>query len=197
VADYPELADDISAVDQVVTPAFHDADLSALRHQNRYRRQQVVIIVGSALLTGLGGLQAVFPGEKWPGLLLALLGALLAVLSNAVNELSALENFMTERVKAERLRSACFRFLSGTGRYAGADRVSVLRRAVLSIRAAHGSAARCGGPVGAAWCGCGRHANAPVRPAAPVAKEPRSALPAPGRRSADRRDRAVASAARR
>ena len=135
VTDYPELADDISTVDQVVTPAFREADLAALRHQNRYRRQQVVIIVGSALLTGLGGLQAVFPGEKWPGLLLALLGALLAVLSNAVNELSALENFMTERVKAERLRSACFRFLSATGRYAGADRVSVLRRAVLSIRA--------------------------------------------------------------
>ena len=52
-----------------------------------------------------------------------------------MNELSALENFMTERVKAERLRSACFRFLSATGSYAGADRVSVLRRAVLSIRA--------------------------------------------------------------
>ncbi len=104
VTDYPELADDISTVDQVVTPAFRDADLSALRHQNRYRRRQVVIIVGSALLTGLGGLQAVFPAERWPGLLLALLGALLAVLSNAVNELSALENFMTERVKAERLR---------------------------------------------------------------------------------------------
>jgi uncharacterized protein DUF4231 len=134
VTDYPELADDISTVDQVVTPSFHDADLAALRHQNRYRRQQMIIIVGSALLTGLGGLQAVFPAEKWPGLLLALLGAL-AVLSNAVNELSALENFMTERVKAERLRSACFRFLSATGRYAGADRVSVLRRAVLSIRA--------------------------------------------------------------
>ena len=76
-----------------------------------------------------------FPQERWPGLALALLGALLAVLSNAVNEFNALEKFMTERVKAERLRSACFRFLSRTGRYTGDDRVSVLRRVVLSIRA--------------------------------------------------------------
>jgi hypothetical protein len=134
-ADFPELADDITTVDQVVGPAFREADLAALGHQNRYRRQQVIIIFGSALLTGLGGLQAVFPEHRWPGLALGLLGALLAVLSTAVNELNALERFMSERVKAERLRSACFRFLSRTGRYSGADRVSVLRRAVLSIRA--------------------------------------------------------------
>jgi hypothetical protein len=87
------------------------------------------------VLTGLGGLQAVYPDTTWPGLLLGLLGAVLAVLSNAVNELNALERFMTERVKAERLRSTYFRYLSRTGRYAGDDRVSVLRRAVLSIRA--------------------------------------------------------------
>jgi hypothetical protein len=67
-------------------------------------------------------------------LLLGLLGAALAVISNAVNELNALERFMTERVKAERLRSTYFRFLSRTGRYAGDDRVSVLRHAVVSVR---------------------------------------------------------------
>jgi hypothetical protein len=135
VTDYPELADDISTVDQVVGSAFQEADLAAQRHQNRYRRQQVIILLGSALLSGLGGLQAVFPEQRWPGLLLALVGALLAVLSSAVNDLKALDSFMTERVKAERLRSACFRFLSRTGLYTRDDRVSVLRRAVLSIRA--------------------------------------------------------------
>jgi hypothetical protein len=133
--DYPELADDITTVDQVVGPAFREADLAALAHQNRYRRQQVVIILGSAVLAGFGGLQAVFPEQRWPGLVLGLLGALLAVLSTAVNELNALERFMSERVKAERLRSACFRFLSRTGRYAGGDRVSMLRRVVNTIRA--------------------------------------------------------------
>jgi hypothetical protein len=133
-ADYPALADDIATLDTVVGPAFADSDREALLHQNRYRRQQVVILVGSAVLTGLGGLQAVFPQQAWPGLLLGLLGAALAVISNAVNELNALERFMTERVKAERLRSTYFRFLSRTGRYGGDDRVSVLRHAVVSIR---------------------------------------------------------------
>ena len=133
-ADHPELADDITTVDEEVGPAFREADLAALEHQNRYRRQQVVIIFGAALLSGFGGLQAALPDQRWPGLVLGLLGALLAVLSTAVNELNALERFMAERVKAERLRSACFRFLSRTGRYADADRVKVLRRVVNTIR---------------------------------------------------------------
>ena len=94
----------------------------------------MVIIFGAALLSGFGGLQAALPDQRWPGLVLGLLGALLAVLSTAVNELNALERFMGERVKAERLRSACFRFLSRTGRYADADRVKVLRRVVNTIR---------------------------------------------------------------
>jgi hypothetical protein len=76
----------------------------------------------------------VFADQRWPGLVLGLLGALLAVLSTAVGELKALEHFMAERVKAERLRSACFRFLSRTGRFAGPDRDSVLRRVVNTIR---------------------------------------------------------------
>jgi hypothetical protein len=132
--DYPDLAVDIATVDEVVGPAFREADLEALTHQNRYRRQQVVIIFGSALLSGFGGLQAVFADQRWPGLVLGVLGALLAVLSTAVDELKALEHFMAERVKAERLRSACFRFLSRTGRFAGPDRESVLRRVVNTIR---------------------------------------------------------------
>jgi hypothetical protein len=133
-ADYPALAEDIALLDREVGRAFAKSDDEALLHQNRYRRQQVVVLLGSALLTGLSGLQAVFPGSRVPGLTLALLGAALAAFGNMVNELNALEQFMTERVKAERLRSTYFRFLSRTGRYAGEDRVSVLRRAVTSIK---------------------------------------------------------------
>ena len=107
-ADYPELADDITTVDQEVGPDFRKADLAALGHQNRYRRQQVIIILGSALLTGFGGLQAVFPEQRWPGLVLGLLGALLAVLSTAVNELNALERL---HVRAGQGRAAALRLL--------------------------------------------------------------------------------------
>ena len=133
-AHYPALAEDVALLEHEVGPAFAKSDGEALVQQNRYRRQQVVILVGAALLTGLSGLQAVFPDSRVPGLTLALLGAALAAFGNMVNELAALEQFMTERVKAERLRSTYFRFLSRTGRYAGDDRVSVLRHAVTSIR---------------------------------------------------------------
>ncbi|MGH3565945.1 MAG: DUF4231 domain-containing protein [Pseudonocardia sp.] len=135
VAAYPSLAEDIATLDAVVGASFDESDRAALVQQNRYRRQQLVILLGSAVLSGLGGLQAVFPEQRWPGLLLVVLGCTLAVISRAAGELNTLSEFLTERVKAERLRAVYFRFLSRTGRYAGPDRVTVLRRAVVSIKA--------------------------------------------------------------
>lgn len=133
-ADYPQLAADIELADEIVGPEFANSDHAALVHQNRYRRQQVLIILGTAVLTGLGGLQAVFQEERWPGILLAVLGLLLTFVGRAAGELRALDAFLDERIKAERLKSAYFRFLSRTGRYAHDDRVSRLRRAVVAVK---------------------------------------------------------------
>ncbi|GAA2903163.1 hypothetical protein GCM10010472_71730 [Pseudonocardia halophobica] len=133
-AEYPQLAADIELADEIVGPEFGAADHAALRQQNRYRRQQVVIILGTAVLTGLGGLQAVFPEERWPGIMLAVLGLLLAFAGRAAGELRALDTFLDERIKAERLKSAYFRYLSRTGRYADEDRTTRLRRAVVAIK---------------------------------------------------------------
>ncbi|SDZ19420.1 Protein of unknown function [Geodermatophilus africanus] len=133
-APYPSLAPDFQVLDREVAPAFTEADLAALRHQNRYRRQQVLILLGSAALTGLGGLQALFTDQRWPGLLLAVLGVLLAATGRATRELDDLKDYLNERVKAERLRALHFRFLSRTGPYAGADREANLQRAVVAIQ---------------------------------------------------------------
>jgi len=133
-ADYRQLADDISAADEIVASAFADSDREALLSQNRYRRQQVVIILGTALLSGLGGLQAVLPDQRWPGILLIVLGLTLTFFGRAAGELDTLDTFLDERVKAERLRSAYFRYLSRTGRYQSADRTTQLRRAVVAIK---------------------------------------------------------------
>ncbi|MGY1683282.1 DUF4231 domain-containing protein [Geodermatophilus sp. SYSU D01176] len=133
-ASYPSLAPDFQVLDREVTGAFVEADLAALRHQNRYRRQQVVILLGSAALTGLGGLQALVTDQRWPGLLLAVLGVLLAATGRASRELDDLKDYLSERVKAERLRALHFLFLSRTGPYAGADREANLQRAVVAIR---------------------------------------------------------------
>jgi hypothetical protein len=134
VRDYPSLTDDIAVLDREVGPVFAASDRAALVHQHRYRRQQVVILVGSALVTGLGGVQAVFPGQRWPGVLLSVLAALVAAVSVTVRELATLESFFTERMKAERLRAMYFRYLSRTGRYRTEDRVTVLKRAVLAVK---------------------------------------------------------------
>lgn len=130
---YPALADDIRVLDEEVGPSFAVSERAALVAQNRYRRQQVVILLGSAALAGLGGLQAVFPEYRWLGLVLVVLGILLTGVSQAAGELKTLDCFLTERVKAERFRAMYFRYLSRTGRYSGDDRVSVLRRAVLAV----------------------------------------------------------------
>ncbi|WP_433503808.1 DUF4231 domain-containing protein [Pseudonocardia halophobica] len=132
--EYPQLAADIALADEIVGPEFAATDHAAMVQQNRYRRQQVMIILGTAVLTGLGGLQAVFSDERWPGILVAVLGFLLTFAGRAAGELRALDTFLDERIKAERLKSAYFRFLSRTGRYATEDRVSRLRRAVVAVK---------------------------------------------------------------
>lgn len=132
-SDYPSLADDIDALDKYVAAPFRQADLAALGHQNRFRRVQVVVLFGSALMSGFGGLQAVFPEQRWPGVLLAVLGLLLGLANRLGGEQNALSDFLTERVKAERLRALHFRFLARAGRFAEAGREAALRRAVLAI----------------------------------------------------------------
>jgi hypothetical protein len=132
---YPALAEDVAVLDRVVGPAFTDSDTAALRYQNRYRRQQVGVILGAVLLSGLGGLQAALPDQRWPGIVLAVLGLALATVGQAAGELKTFERFLDERVKAERLRATYFRYLARTGRYNTPKRAEVLRRAVASVKA--------------------------------------------------------------
>jgi hypothetical protein len=132
---YPALAEDIAVLDDVVGQAFTDSDREALRNQNSYRRQQVVLILGATLLSGLGGLQAALSDQRWPGILLAVLGLALAALGQTAGELNTFERFLSERVKTERFRAMYFRYLSRTGRYSGDDRTSVLRKAVVAVQA--------------------------------------------------------------
>lgn len=134
-AAYPALAADIAVLDREVAPVFAEYDKAALRDQNSYRRQQVLIFLGSALVAGLGGLQAVFPGQRWPGLLVAVLGIALAGSTRVAKEEALQAEYLGARVRAERLRGLHFQYLSRTGAYAEADRDTALRHAVVAIRA--------------------------------------------------------------
>lgn len=131
---YPSLETDFAVLDRTAGSAFRESDIAALMYQNRYRRQQVLILLGSTVATGLGGLQAMLPDQRWPGVLLAVLGIALAASSRASSELGLLTEYLTERIKAERLRALHFRFLSRTGPYAAADRETTMRRAAVAIQ---------------------------------------------------------------
>jgi hypothetical protein len=133
-ARYPALAADVAVVERVVQPPFAEADGKALAHQNRHRQFQSALILGSALLSGFGGLQALFPEQRWPGVVLAVLGLVLASVGQLTAQLDPLKQFLDERIKAERLRSAAFRFLARVGRYSGADRADRLGHAVEQIQ---------------------------------------------------------------
>jgi len=133
-AAFPDLAHDLDALARDVAPVFRDYDLRALREQQRYRRQQVLILLGSVLGTAFGALQAAIPEQRWPGVLLILTGVVLATSSRWSGERASLGIYLSARLKAERLRALHFQYLSGTGRYAGENRDLELRRAVLAVR---------------------------------------------------------------
>lgn len=132
-ADYPALADDLALLDELVAPAFARWDKTAMRDQNAYRRQGVLVLIGSAAVTALGGIQALAPGQRWPGLVLAGAGILLATSSQWARERDSLDGYLQARLKAERLRALHFRYLARTGAYAGDDRAEALALAVLAV----------------------------------------------------------------
>lgn len=134
-AAYPALADDFAVLDEVVAPPFRELDLAALDHQYRHRRQQVVVLLGSALLSGVAALEVAFPEQSFLGLVVAVLGVVLAWSSRLAEELKMLPAFLAARIRAEQLRSLHFQFLARTGPFAGSDRRTALELAVADVQA--------------------------------------------------------------
>ncbi|MFZ0158997.1 MAG: DUF4231 domain-containing protein [Kineosporiaceae bacterium] len=133
---YPGLADDLDAVRDYLAPAFDELDRTALQQQNRYRRQRLLVSLGAALVTGLGGLEAGFPRQWWPGVVLGVVSASVAAGSRVGRERTVHEEYLTARVQAERLRALHFRYLFARPPFDGADgeRRLALRRAVSAVR---------------------------------------------------------------
>jgi len=134
-SNWPALVADFDVLDAEVAPAFQKFDRIALAEQNRYRLEQMLVAIGSALMIGLGGLQAVESQARWPGIVLGALGIVLAGTSRWSAEQSPLTQYLDARVKAERLRSLHFQYLGRIGRYTNEDRVRALRHAVIAIEA--------------------------------------------------------------
>jgi Protein of unknown function (DUF4231) len=136
-ADYPNLAEDFSYLDGELMPAFLQLNNEARRYQNNYYLAQLVLILGSALATTLGAIQAGLGGGNfWLGLAETVVAAGIGANVLRVGARTAQQDWLTKRVKAERLRSEYFLFLGRLDPYSSdAERHPNLVQRVAEIRA--------------------------------------------------------------
>ena len=73
------------------------------------------MIIGAALATVFGAVQAGWPDARWPGIVLAVFAALTTAVANQQRQARPMLDYLTERARAEELRSLYYRFLSGIG----------------------------------------------------------------------------------
>src|SRR5688572_16280716 len=78
---FPDLKSDFDILEQKLMPSFRKLDNEALRAQNLFRMQQVVLIVGGVITTTLGAIQAALATELWPGVAEAVVAGFLTSVS--------------------------------------------------------------------------------------------------------------------
>jgi hypothetical protein len=110
---FPALEDRFARADSEILPTFTKHDQAALATQASHRRYQLAVIVGALLTTVLGAAQAAWSDLRWPGVALALVGAATGLVANNQRRARPMVRYLTERAKAEELRSLYYRYLSG------------------------------------------------------------------------------------
>ena len=136
-AKHPSLAADFKILEVELIPHFREKDASALRVQNQFRRDQVILIFGGALATILGALHVSFGTGPavWIGACESVLAAVLSAVALREKASRAQERYFTDRLKAETLRGEYFLFLGGVGDYAREnDRLQHLIRRIAEIK---------------------------------------------------------------
>jgi Protein of unknown function (DUF4231) len=135
----PALAEEFEVLDRELLPTFHELDQTALRAQNTFRRGQLFVIVGGLAAASLGAAQAAVGGGVLAiGIAEALCAGTLAAVTTYARGRRPQEEYLTARLKAERLRGEYFLFLGRVDPYdaSGKDaRVQTLRRRVAAIEA--------------------------------------------------------------
>lgn len=125
----PALGGDFDVLDHEVLPDFYELDEGALRAQNAFRLGQLLVLLGGALATSLGAVQAALGGGVAEiGIVEALVGGLLAAGVAYVRGRQAQREYFTTRLKAEQLRGEYFLFLGRVPPYDCDDDSERLRR---------------------------------------------------------------------
>ena len=107
--------------------------------QNQFWRQRVTLIAGGLVATSLATVQAAMGGGKvYLAVPQAGLTGLLAGLTVLVRSRRAQHGYLSARLKAERIKSEFFLFLTQAAPYASGDRVTRLLQEVGDIEAAEG-----------------------------------------------------------
>ena len=109
---YPALRQRLADADGIVYPAFASCEKEAQVEQNRYRWFIVLAIVGGLLTTTFGAVQAWLQSVAWPGVVVATLGAATSAITTVARRQGSLHNYLTARIRAERLRSLYFEYLA-------------------------------------------------------------------------------------
>ena len=131
---FPDLTSDFAILEQDLMPSFRKLDNEALRAQNRFRLQQVVLIVGGVIAITLGAVRAAHTDAIWSGIAEAAVAGLLTSVSFIAREFNEQKKYFSNRLKAETLRGEYFLFLGRIGNYANdADRAQNLIRRVADI----------------------------------------------------------------
>ena len=129
-----QLGDDVTAVDDVLVPAFHRADGEAVLAQQRWARRELGLLILSGLLVVASSVQAAYGESGWPGLVVAALGGIAAVLAGTTRSSDARGVYLRARREAERLRSLAWTHLAATEAGDPRHRRRLLMRSVARIR---------------------------------------------------------------
>lgn len=110
--DYPELAEPIAVIEKVLIEEFTKLDETAGRQQRSHRGLQVILLLGAAIATTFGAVQAAFSDQRWPGIAVAVVGFLTVAINEIVAQTRPLEHYIHTRARAEQLRSLTWMYLA-------------------------------------------------------------------------------------
>lgn len=106
---------DLHVLRKHLLPQYVTEDRDALRSQNEFRRDQVILIIGGVIVTGLAALPGAVTGNPGEGdtvrVIAALAAAALAAWASRSRDLASQERWRTSRLKAELLRGEYFLYL--------------------------------------------------------------------------------------
>lgn len=137
--EYPALRDDLAVWCEQLESRFRRLDHRARILQNQFWRQHLALIAGGLVATSLGAVQAAVGGGV-VGLAVAqaVLAGALAGLTVLIRSRGSQQGYLTDRLRAERVKSEFFLFLARVGDYAAGDPVAMLQQQVGEIEAAEG-----------------------------------------------------------